>query len=189
MKWIRAASNLPRLFHLVQFVKCWQIFLDLNFKELYQSSRKEKESWCLVFTSSTKRETRHFHVLRNVPKSVMYVQSCCLPIKPVAFCRFRCRRRRRRLCSLVKNSVRRITEEKKGECLILSLCNAYLTLGGMAFPDRLLIACFATSILNSIKLSLKTDRERFNTSNTLRHQQVGYRATYTEPRRIQLWLK
>ena len=117
----------------------------------------------------------------------MYKKAWCtckvvaLPIKPVGFCRFRFRRRRRRrrLCSLVKNSVRRITEEKKGECLILSLCNAYLTLGGMAFPDRLLIACFATSILNSIKLSLKTDRERFNTSNTLRHQKVGYRATYT----------
>ena len=98
----------------------------------------------------------------------MYKKAWCtckvvvLPIKTV-FCRSRCRRRRRRLClsALVKNSVRRITEEKKGECFILSLCNAYLTLGGMAFPDRLLIACFATSILNSIKLSLKTDRERF----------------------------
>ena len=89
-----------------------------------------------------------------------------LPMKPVAFCRFRFRHRhrRRRLCSLVKNSVRRITEEKKGECFILSLCNVYLTLGGMAFPDRLLIACFATSILNSIKLSLQTETERFNTS-------------------------
>ena len=112
-----------------------------------------------------------------------------LPIKTV-FCRSRCRCRRRRLClsALVKNSVRRITEEKKGECFILSLCNAYLTLGGMAFPDRLLIACFATSILNSIKLSLKTDRGRFNTSNTLRHQKVGYRATCAWPWRIQLWL-
>ena len=116
----------------------------------------------------------------------MYKKAWCackvvvLPIKTV-FCRSRCRCRRRRLClsALVKNSVRRITEEKKGECFILSLCNAYLTLGGMAFPDRLLIACFATSILNSIKLSLKTDRGRFNTSNTLRHQKVGYRATYT----------
>ena len=59
--------------------------LDLNFKELYQSSRKEKESCCLVFTSSTKRETRHFHVLRNVPKSVMYVQSCCFANKTCCF--------------------------------------------------------------------------------------------------------
>ena len=44
---------------------------------------KEKESCCLVFPSSTKREIRHFHVvvvqrrLRKVQKSVMHVQSCC----------------------------------------------------------------------------------------------------------------
>ena len=31
----------------------------------------------------------------------------------------------------------------------------FLTLGGIGFPDRLLIACFATSLLNIIKLSLK----------------------------------
>ena len=75
-------QTLSRLFHLVQFVKCWQIFLDLNFKgRQYQSSRKEKESWCLLFTSSRKRKTRHFHVLRNVPKSVMRVQSCCFANK------------------------------------------------------------------------------------------------------------
>ena len=41
------------LFHLVQFVKCWRIFLDLNFKGLYQSSEQENESRFLVFTSST----------------------------------------------------------------------------------------------------------------------------------------
>ena len=50
------------------------IFLELNFKGLYQSSGKEKESRCLEFPSSTKREFRHFHVvvvqrqLRNVQK-------------------------------------------------------------------------------------------------------------------------
>ena len=48
---------------LVQFVKCWQIFLELNSKRLYQSSGKEKESRCLVFTSSTKREIRHYYVV------------------------------------------------------------------------------------------------------------------------------
>ena len=51
------------IFHLVQFVKCWQIFPELNSKRLYQSSGKEKESRCLVFTSSTKREIRHCHVV------------------------------------------------------------------------------------------------------------------------------
>ena len=66
------------LFHLVYFVKCWQIFLELNAKGLYQSSEKEKESCCLVFPSSTKREIRQFHVVvvqrrqRNV-----HVRSCC----------------------------------------------------------------------------------------------------------------
>ena len=40
-------QTLSRLFQLVQFVKCWQIFLELNSKRLYQSSAKEKESHCL----------------------------------------------------------------------------------------------------------------------------------------------
>ena len=64
-------------------LNCWQILLELNSKGLYQSSGKEKESCCLMFPSSTKREIRHFHVVvvqqrqRNVQKSVMHVQSCC----------------------------------------------------------------------------------------------------------------
>ena len=40
-------QTLSRLFQLVQFVKCWQIFLELNSKRLHESSRKEKESRCL----------------------------------------------------------------------------------------------------------------------------------------------
>ena len=49
---------------------------------LYQSSGKGKESCCLLFPSSIKREIRHFHFvvvqrrLRNAQKSVMHVQSC-----------------------------------------------------------------------------------------------------------------
>ena len=76
-------QSLSGMFHLVHFVKWWQIFLELNSKRLYQSSGKENESRCLVFTSSIKREIRHFHVVvvqrrqRNVQKSVMHVQSCC----------------------------------------------------------------------------------------------------------------
>ena len=73
----------------------------LNSKGLYQSSGKEKESCCLVFPSSTKREIRHFHVvvvqrrLRNVQKSVMHVQSCCFAnLNLLLFFRSRCRRRR-----------------------------------------------------------------------------------------------
>ena len=81
-------QSLSGMFHLVHFVKWWQIFLQLNSKGLYQSSGKEKESRCLVFTFSTKREIRQFHVVvvqrrrRNVQKSVMHVQSCCFPPPP-----------------------------------------------------------------------------------------------------------
>ena len=92
-------QTLSRLFQLVQFVKCWQIFLELNCKRL-QSSGKEEESRCFVFTSSTKREIRHFHVVvvqrrqRNVQKSVMHVQSCCFAnLNLLLFCRSRCLRR------------------------------------------------------------------------------------------------
>ena len=80
---IALLQALSRLFQLVQFVKCWQIFLELNSKGLYQSSGREKESRCLVFTSSTNRKIKHFHVVvvqrrqRNVQESVMHVQSCC----------------------------------------------------------------------------------------------------------------
>ena len=63
-------------------LKCW--LLGINSYRLYRSSGKEKESRCLVITSSTKREIGHLHVvvaqwlqLRNVQKSVMHVKSCC----------------------------------------------------------------------------------------------------------------
>ena len=58
--------------------------LELNFKRLYQSSGKEREGRCLVFTCLTQREIRHFHDVvvqrrkRNLQKRVMHVQSCCL---------------------------------------------------------------------------------------------------------------
>ena len=81
--------------------------LELNPKGLHQSSGKEKESCCLLFPSSTKREIRHFHVVvvqrrqRNVQKSVMHVQSCCFPcLNLFLFCRFRCCRRPRCVNSL-----------------------------------------------------------------------------------------
>ena len=64
-------QTLSRLFLLVYFVKCWQMFLELNSKGLYQLNSK---GLCFVFPSSTKREFRHFHVVvgqrrqRNVQK-------------------------------------------------------------------------------------------------------------------------
>ena len=82
-------------------------FLELKSKGLHQSSGKEKESCCLVFPSSTKREIRQFHVVvvqrrqRNVQKSVMHVQSCCFAnLNLLPFRRSHCRRRRRYLSSL-----------------------------------------------------------------------------------------
>ena len=72
-------------------LNCWEILLELNSKGMYQSSGKEKDSCCLVFPSSTKREIRHFHVVvvqqrhRNVHKSVIHVQSCCFAC-PNVYC-------------------------------------------------------------------------------------------------------
>ena len=55
-----------------------------------------------MFTSSRKRENKHFHVVvihwrqRNVQKSVMHVESCCSAnLDLYLFRRFRCRHRRR----------------------------------------------------------------------------------------------
>ena len=58
----------------------------MNFKSLFRSSGKEKESRYLMFTSSKKREIRHLHVVvvqwrkSNVQKSVMHVQSCVFAV-------------------------------------------------------------------------------------------------------------
>ena len=73
------------------FSKLSVTFQDQNpiFKSKYSNKRAgpsqqtEKESCCLVFPSSTKREIKHYHVVvvqrrqKNVQKSVMQVQSCC----------------------------------------------------------------------------------------------------------------
>ena len=78
------SQTLSRLFHLVQFVKCWQIFLELNSKGPRQSAGKEKESHCRVFTFSTKREIRHFHAIvvqwrqGNVKKSLFCLSNLLL---------------------------------------------------------------------------------------------------------------
>ena len=69
------------------------MFLELDFKGVYQSSeKKKKESCCLVFPSSTKPENRMFHVvvvqrrLRNVQRTrakLLFCQS-----NPIAFLPF-----------------------------------------------------------------------------------------------------
>ena len=69
----------PRCFsmsHLVQFVKCWWIFLELHTKGLYLGLKKEIKNRCLLFAPPTEREIiRKFHVVvaqrrqRNVQKA------------------------------------------------------------------------------------------------------------------------
>ena len=42
-------------------IRLGKFFLDFNFKRLYRSSGRGKENRFRLFTSSTKREIRHFH--------------------------------------------------------------------------------------------------------------------------------
>ena len=62
---------------------------------MYRSAGKEKESRCLVFTFSTKREIRHFHVVvvkwrqRNVPRKRDALAKLLFgQFKPIAFLSF-----------------------------------------------------------------------------------------------------
>ena len=78
-------------------------FQKLNSLGPRHSSEKERESRCLVFTSSVRREIGQFQVVvvqrrqGNVQKRVMHVQSCCFAnLNLLLFCRSHCRRRRRR---------------------------------------------------------------------------------------------
>lgn len=60
------------LFQLIQFVKCWQMFLEMNSKTLH--SKKETLNSFLMFTSFIKHEITKFHTIvvqyrqRNVQK-------------------------------------------------------------------------------------------------------------------------
>ena len=82
-KWIRATSTFSALISSRLIRTNVGNFLELNSTGQYQSSGKQKESCCVVFPSSTKREIRHFHVApattakKCIQKSVMHVQSCC----------------------------------------------------------------------------------------------------------------
>ena len=129
------------------YSNCWQILSEFNSKGLHQSSGKEKESCCLVFPSSTKREIRHFHVvvvqrrLRNVQKSVMHVQSCCFAnINLLLFCRSRCGRRHRFLSSLLR--ARQLYTAATTRVMWLRSCVRYRWLiqgRGLGFPPPLIL--------------------------------------------------
>ena len=81
--------------------------MQLNSKELYQSSGKEKENRCLAFTSSAKRANRKYHVVvvqrrqRNVlKKRDARAKLLFYLLLFSSFCLSPCRRRRRCLSSL-----------------------------------------------------------------------------------------
>ena len=63
----------------------------VEFLRAYPNKEGERKFCRCLFTSSARHEIRHFYVVvaqkrqRNVQKSVMHVQSCCLLIKPIAF--------------------------------------------------------------------------------------------------------
>ena len=78
-------QTLSRLFHLVYFVKCWQMLLKLNSKGLYQSSGKERERWFFsgkttlvwAFTAFNKdvqkiHQSRTSYKHKNLMRSVIY---------------------------------------------------------------------------------------------------------------------
>ena len=72
------------LFNLFNLSYVGEIFC-IESEKTVSEFRKDKETFCVVFTYSVKRahEISKFHVavvqrwLQNVQKSVMHVQSCC----------------------------------------------------------------------------------------------------------------
>ena len=56
-------QSLSQLFLPTYFVKCRRTLLELNFKGPYSSSEREIKFRRCLFTSSIKREIRHFHVV------------------------------------------------------------------------------------------------------------------------------
>ena len=91
--WVLSISIVITPTHLF-IVKCEPTLLEPNSYEPYSSSERERKFSVYLFTSSIKREIRHFPIVvmewrkRNIQKSVMHVQSWCLPIQPVAFLTF-----------------------------------------------------------------------------------------------------
>ena len=93
-KWNRAASTFIALIPsrlIRQMLHGW-LSLELNSKGLYQSSGKEKENWCFVFPSSTKREIRHCTMTakkctkkRDAHAKLLYCQSQTIGFLPFSF--------------------------------------------------------------------------------------------------------
>ena len=78
-------SHCFKLIDLIQFLLICKIVAKFFWGVEYLNLENKKENSCAVFTNSIKqvREIRKFQVadlqqqLRNVPKNLVYVQSCC----------------------------------------------------------------------------------------------------------------
>ena len=99
-------QTLSHLFQLVQFVKCWQIFLELNSKTASKFRKRKRKSlfcvhvldkaWNYAFSRCSRAATA-----KKKKSAVMHEQSCCfINLNLLLFCPSRCRRRRRCLSSL-----------------------------------------------------------------------------------------
>ena len=84
-KWGRAVSNFIALILSHSVRQILAIFSAVEFWDCIKVQKKKKKA-VAVFTSFTKREIRHFHVVvvqwrqRNVQKNVTHAQSCCFAI-------------------------------------------------------------------------------------------------------------
>ena len=83
-----------QLLQLSFFVKCKQTLFDTNSLELYSSSQRETKFCRRLFTSSIKREIKHFQVVveqwlrRNGRKVWCTCRIVVLPIQLIAFLSF-----------------------------------------------------------------------------------------------------
>ena len=87
-------QTLSRLSHLVYFVKCWQMFLELNSKGVYQSSGKEKKVVVLGSRPRPNVNSGIFTLQSGNDGKEMYKKAWCkckvvvLLIKPIVFLLF-----------------------------------------------------------------------------------------------------
>ena len=100
-------QTLSRLFHLVQFVKCWQLFLELNSVRL-SKFRKRKSKSCSRPPKNVKlgilRRSRAVKAKKCTVKRGARAKLCFANLNQLLFCRSRCCSRRNCLSSLLMDS-------------------------------------------------------------------------------------
>ena len=98
-----------RLFHPVEFIRCWQIYCELNSKLLYQTSGKagkRKVLSCLISRfvldkTWNSRCGRAVTTKKSTKKRDAHAKLLFCKINLLLFCCYRCRRRHRCLSSLL----------------------------------------------------------------------------------------